>query len=99
VSRAAARTIAADFLAAAEAEPTAAQIDDVICEMANMICGAALSRLETAIRLGTPRVLPGTEADCLPVSAVRSVDIGIGTVTVQFEFESASCSRNEEFAS
>jgi hypothetical protein len=40
-----ARTLAANFLGQDEAEIHDAQMEDVFCELSNMICGAFLSRL------------------------------------------------------
>lgn len=47
ISAETARTMAADFLGAEdEQELSDAQVGDVVCELANMICGSVLSRLE-----------------------------------------------------
>src|SRR5271165_6215349 len=43
---AAARSVAADFLGEEEAELSPKQIGEVVCELANMICGSVLSRVE-----------------------------------------------------
>ena len=99
ISRSAARSVAADFLVVEESDLTGTQVDDVVCEMANMICGAALSRLETDIRLDAPRVLEGAATTNRPASVLRSLDIGNGTITVQLEFDGVACCRNEEFGS
>ena len=42
----AARSLAAGFLAAEENELSPARTGEVVCELANMICGSVLSRLE-----------------------------------------------------
>ena len=42
----AARVIAANFLAEETDEPTEQQVQEVICELANMMCGSVLSRLD-----------------------------------------------------
>jgi CheY-specific phosphatase CheX len=47
LSHATARQISAGFLALEEYEITQAQVDEVICELANMLCGSLLSRLES----------------------------------------------------
>ncbi len=57
----AARSIAGNFLGAEdESELTAAQIDEVVCEMANMICGAVLSRIESdsSFDIAKPELAP-----------------------------------------
>lgn len=46
VSAGAAGTIAANFLGEETDTPEPGQVRDVVCEMANMICGSVLSRLD-----------------------------------------------------
>ena len=46
VSAGAAATIAANFLGEETDSPEPGQVRDVVCEMANMICGSVLSRLD-----------------------------------------------------
>lgn len=59
ISASAARSVSADFLATDEADLSEQEIHDVVCELANMICGSALSRVESAatFRLSTPRIM------------------------------------------
>jgi len=54
------RQIAAGFLAQEADEISQNQIEDVVCELANMICGSVLSRLESdrAFELGHPELAP-----------------------------------------
>jgi len=55
-----ARTIASNFLGAEdESELSQEKVAGVICEMVNMICGAALSRIEShsVFRLDTPTLV------------------------------------------
>jgi len=57
-----ARTIAADFLGAENEEGLSdAQVGDVVCELANMICGSVLSRLEneTGFDIFRPELVSG----------------------------------------
>lgn len=64
VTAAAARSVAADFLGEEESELSERQIGEVVCELANMICGSVLSRVErnATFRLSTPRLIaPGEE--------------------------------------
>jgi CheY-specific phosphatase CheX len=66
VTAAAARSIAADFLGEPEEDLSSGQVDEVICELANIVCGAVLSRVESAavFRLGPPRIVtPEPPAD------------------------------------
>jgi CheY-specific phosphatase CheX len=61
----AARQIAADFLGVEEESISAQQTSEVVCELANMICGSVLSRVESAatFNLGAPEmVAPSVEA-------------------------------------
>lgn len=61
VSEPAARTLAANFLAAEENDPLPpSQLGCVVCELANMICGSMLSRVkaEEHFRLSSPELLP-----------------------------------------
>lgn len=60
---AAARQIAADFLGMDEAEVSDLQTSDVVRELANMICGSVLSRVESAatFRLEEPQIVPISE--------------------------------------
>jgi len=55
----AARSVAADFLGEEELELSHQQIGDVLRELANMICGSVLSRVEsdTTFRLGSPQLV------------------------------------------
>ena len=56
ISRAAAQQMAADFLGEESAELPAGRTVEVVLELANMICGAVLSRVEseTTFRLSPP---------------------------------------------
>jgi CheY-specific phosphatase CheX len=48
--QATARAIAASFLGSDDLEITDSQVADVVCELANMLCGSVLSRLEAGAR-------------------------------------------------
>ena len=52
----AAQVIAANFLAEETDEPTKGQVQEVVCELANMMCGSVLSRLDRGAHfdLGQP---------------------------------------------
>jgi CheY-specific phosphatase CheX len=64
VTSAAARQIAADFLGVDEQEVSDLRVAEVVCELANMICGSVLSRVEsaTAFQLSTPQIVPPQES-------------------------------------
>ncbi len=69
VTAGAARSVAADFLGAEESDLSEQQIGDVVSELANMICGSVLSRVEssTTFRLAAPRIVPSeSEAGHFP---------------------------------
>lgn len=99
ISRDAAVAIAADFLAEDAGALTPRQIEDVVCELTNMVCGAALSRLETGIRLQSPRILGGDDAAWQYEAPVRRLDIGNGSIAVSLHFDETPCCRNERSAS
>ena len=54
------RKIAANFLGADESEVTEPRIGQVVSELANMLCGSVLSRIEkdTLFDLSSPQLLP-----------------------------------------
>jgi hypothetical protein len=54
------RQIAAGFLAEDEREISQAQVDEVVCELTNMLCGSLLSRIESeaAFELSHPELAP-----------------------------------------
>jgi CheY-specific phosphatase CheX len=101
VSPAAARSIAADFLAEDEPSLSPGQVQDVVCELTNMICGAALSRLEseTSFRLEAPEMLVDCSMIDVPGTAVRSVDLGNGVLTALLHFKATPCPLPSEPAS
>jgi CheY-specific phosphatase CheX len=88
ISRDSARTLAADFLGTETDGPDETQVNEVVRELANMICGDALSALEkTALRLSPPEILPSVDF-VLPESAShRSFDLGDGVLTVGLVFK------------
>ena len=87
----AAVSIAANFLGANAAALTTGQVADVACELSNMICGTALSRLESTatFRLSSPAVL----SDPRPPAngAVVCLDTGEGNLIVTMCTETPIC--------
>ena len=63
LTSAAARQIAADFLGLEADEISPVQVSEVVRELANMVCGSVLSRVENAavFRLGTPQMAAPAE--------------------------------------
>jgi CheY-specific phosphatase CheX len=81
----AARQISADFLGIDEAEVSALQTSEVIRELANMICGSVLSRVESAaaFHLGAPRIVTASEEIARSISNTRyRVRLSNGQLTV-----------------
>lgn len=95
ISSKAAHSIAADFLGEEEYAITDQQVGEVICELANMICGSVLSRVESesTFRLASPSILPSTESAAVsPDAAVHAIEIGGGALSVTVDTERAACS-------
>lgn len=87
----AARSLAAAFLALDEDEVAQERAREVVCELANMICGSVLSRLEPdeLFELEHPEPVAVTGA-CPCVSALsarRALDLGDGTLNICIEIE------------
>ncbi|HEY7392072.1 MAG TPA: chemotaxis protein CheX [Bryobacteraceae bacterium] len=101
ISKPAARSIAADFLAEDEAVLSEQQVGEVICELANIICGSVLTRVEsrTSFRLGSPRLLLHIPESEMRPAAVRSLDLWNGNITIAMTTESELCPGITKFAS
>ena len=85
------RKIAASFLGVEEDTVTESQAGEVICELANMLCGSVLSRLEEGIRfeLSHPE-LDSDEAACPEgPTASRLVGLEEGPLALWLELEQA----------
>jgi CheY-specific phosphatase CheX len=93
VAVAAARPIAANFLGEEEDAITERQVSEVVCELANMICGSLLSRVEGAgeFRLGTPRMLEPDGLGGPRGGIVHAVETGRGALEAVLEMEEAIC--------
>ena len=105
VSIAAARQIAADFLGQDESGLSPAQVGEVVCELANMICGSVLSRVESTatFHLAPPRLLLAEEwrlpQEPANQRATHAVAIGCGTLTATVETRDPVCPPAEESVS
>jgi Chemotaxis phosphatase CheX len=98
---AASRAIAADFLGEDAGSLTGRQSTDVALELANMICGAVLSRVESSatFRLGPPRVVTEDIGRAEPAAATRyTVETGSGPLTVAIRMEARTCPATEKSA-
>jgi CheY-specific phosphatase CheX len=91
VSAGAADTIAANFLGEETNAPEPGQVRDVICELANMICGSALSRLdrEAHFDLQHPELVE-TCSEPTPGSVCCLFEIEGGYVTLCLQLDSAA---------
>ncbi len=102
LGRRVARGIAADFLGEEEPEIGEQQVEEVIAELANMVCGAVLSHVESAVlfHLDQPLVVDSQAADGeLPESSAHTFPIGGSALTVKLWLEEPACGSNEESAS
>ena len=95
----AARSIAADFLGEEPDTLPDRRIEEVVCEMANVICGSFLSRVESAttFRLATPRIVASSEDRIAPPGAiVHAVEISNGALSVMVNTERHTCQEPAE---
>ena len=83
------RRITASFLGLGEDEPTEAEIGEVICELANMLCGSVLSRLETYSRfeLSGPELEPPEAACPKCFTACRVLEMEEGPLGMWLDLE------------
>jgi CheY-specific phosphatase CheX len=90
----AARETAADFLGMEGAEISIGQISEVASELANMICGSVLSRVESAatFHLGVPRIVARCE-QCAesPWNTCYRVRLSHGRLTVNIGAGTTKC--------
>ncbi len=86
-SRPAARALAASFLGLDESEVSGGQVGEVICELANMICGSVVSRLESGapIQLLHPELVEGP-----PPETAGILPLEEGLLAVWLELEPAA---------
>ena len=98
----AARSIAADFLGEEEQTISQQQIEEVICELTNMICGSVLSKVEaTALfHLSTPEIVRQPQNPEKPLeTAIRSTArVAQSAITVAMYSEASRCSTAVEYA-
>jgi hypothetical protein len=102
IGRPTANAVAADFLGEDLESLSARQSTDVTLELANMICGAVLSRIESraAFRLGSPQIVADDTGKRGPAEETRcTVETGIGALTVAIQMETRTCSPTEKSAS
>jgi hypothetical protein len=102
IARRATKAAAADFLGEDPESLTDRQRIDVTLELANMICGAVLSRIESraAFRLGSPQIVADDGGKRGSAEETRcTVETGSGALTVAIQMETRTCSSTEESVS
>jgi CheY-specific phosphatase CheX len=102
LDRAAAALIAADFLGEDPESLTGPQVEEVAKELANMICGAVLSRIESSVtfRLSAPDLVALDEASAGAMPGTTcSVETGSGRLIAGIDLETRTCSLNARSAS
>jgi CheY-specific phosphatase CheX len=85
-----ARVVGAGFLGREQMEVSDSQAEEVVCELANMICGSVLSRLESkaTFQITHPELaLPEPAAGLAGAGANRWFDLGDGILTVSLELQ------------
>jgi CheY-specific phosphatase CheX len=90
LSAPAARAIAANFLGVEdERELTEPQVGEVTCELANMICGAMLSRVESdsAFQISHPQLAAPGGAGAFADAAERFFDLDNGALGLWVRFD------------
>ena len=92
LARAAAALIAADFLGEEAESLNPHQVDEVAKELANMICGAVLSRIESSatFRLAPPGLI-SSSVQGVP-GTVCAVETGSGVLIAGIVMETRVCS-------
>ena len=85
ISEASARSLAASFLGESEESLTASQITLVVCELANMLCGWIVSKMDCPgyFTLGSPVIVrPSTELSSEIAEFEQSFAVEGGTLSV-----------------
>ena len=92
VTRVAARSVAADFLGAEESDLSEESTKEVICELANMICGSVLSRIESSagFRLATPEIASAGLPDHGAAATAWTIETGHGPITATIYMETTA---------
>jgi CheY-specific phosphatase CheX len=100
IPQSAARSISADFLGAEEEDLSEPEIREVVCELANIICGSLLSRVEstTTFRLASPRIVPVKSEDDSFGECLHALEIANGALIVTLQMDNGTCSAAEKFA-
>jgi CheY-specific phosphatase CheX len=96
LSEASARLLAAGFLGEDDETLTDSQPGEVVCELANMLCGSLVSKLETdeSFDLTSPELVPAggepaTDSEAPPI-ARQSFEVENGILTVTLHLKAAA---------
>lgn len=93
ISASGAQLIAAAFLGEDEDSLSQATTEQVVCELANMLSGSMLSRLESdrSFDLAAPEVVPAGSLDACgePVAVRQSFELESGILTLLLHLENA----------
>jgi CheY-specific phosphatase CheX len=97
----AARPVAADFLGEDAEDLSMEQLNEVVCELANMICGSVLSRIESnaTIRLSKPVIVSAAEQPQGPAGASFQAALGSGLLRAEIRMERPVCLGIDEYES
>lgn len=97
LDRSAAAAAAADFLGENAADLTPQQMTDVICELANMICGSLLSRIESSATFRLSKPCASATGGTSPTNAEScfQAEMGSGQVRAEIYLERPVCPENE----
>lgn len=86
-----ARLIAAAFLGEDDDSLCRAETEQVVCELANMLCGSMMSRLESdqSFDLSAPELVPSGTLDALlePFAVRQSFELESGILTMSLHLE------------
>jgi CheY-specific phosphatase CheX len=100
LNRQAARGIAADFLGENGSCLTGREVEEVFCELANMICGAVLSRVESAatFQLASPVIEQRADNPSRSETAKCVFPVGDAELTARIWMEEPVCRPLEKSA-
>jgi CheY-specific phosphatase CheX len=81
-----ARSLAPDFLGIDPGTESPSSVQEVLAELTNMVCGAALSRMEpnTIFHLSTPAFISSVPVFDDGLGAQQTFDLDCGPIVVQF---------------
>jgi CheY-specific phosphatase CheX len=97
----AARSVAADFLGEDSENLSVEQLNEVVCELANMVCGSVLSRIESkaTFRLSKPEIASAAQQPQGPAGASFQAALGSGLLRAEIRMERPVCLGIDEYES